>query len=118
MTISKFHFGRTVVPDSNRVSWDVRFNPTGVTTDFALPAGACRVAASWGGPGPATVEVVSKDGARRKIGDLAGRGHSMIATVGALAGDHIRIKLASRPTLEDLDYTGTLECFVAPGEEE
>ena len=118
MTISKPYFGRTVVPDPNQVSWDVRFNPVGVTTDFVLPAGACRVAASWAGPSPATVEVVSKDGERRKIGDLAGGGHSMIATVGALDGDHIRIKLANRPTLEDLKHTGTLECFVTPGDEE
>lgn len=117
MTISKPYFGRTVVPDPSRVSWDVRFNPTGVTTDFVLPAGACRVAASWAGPTPATVNVVSKGGTRRKIGDLAGGGHSMIATVGALDGDHIRITLTARPTEADLKYTGTLECFVTPADE-
>lgn len=118
MTISKPYFGRTVVPDPNRVSWDVRFNPTGATSDFALPAGACRVAASWSGPGPATVNIVSSGGNRRKIGDLNGGGHSIIATVGALAGDHIRITLGSKPTVEDLKHTGTLECFATPGDEE
>ena len=112
------YFGRVVIPDRNRVSWDVRFNPTGVTTDFVLPAGVCRVAASWYGPGPATVYVQSSNGDRRPIGALNGGGHSIIATVGALAGDHIRIGLPNKPTVEDLKYTGTIECFVTPGEEE
>lgn len=117
MDISKFYFGRVVVPDSNRESWDVRFNPTGVTTDFVLPPGAVRVSASWAGPTPATVNVVSSNGDRHPIGELAGGGHSIIVPVGVLAGDHIRIMLANRPTVEDLNCTGTIECFVTPTDE-
>lgn len=117
MDFSQFYFGRVVVPDSNRSSWDVRFNPTGVTTDFVLPAGACRVSASWAGPTPATVQVVSSSGDRHSVGELAGGGRSIIVPVGALAGDHIRIMLANRPSEEDLKYTGTIECFVTPTDE-
>ena len=116
MTISKPYFGRVVIPDENRGSWDVRFNPTGVTTDFVLPAGPCRVSASWAGPSPATLQVVSRSGDRRPIGALNGGGHSIIVPVGALAGDHIRIMLANKPTVEDIKYTGTIECFVTPSD--
>lgn len=117
MDISNFYFGRVVVPDPNRASWDVRFNPTGPTTEFYLPAGPCRVSASWGGPTPAKLYVQTSNGDRLPIGVLNGGGHSIIVPVGALAGDHIRIGLDRKPTVEDVKYTGTLECFVTPQEE-